>query len=380
MNTLALAVVLTTGFGWFGFRPSCPPGGCGQAQPAQAAAAAPMLVASPLPPVNSWINGNHPRTGKPVKIWGYVGSDGLLHFDEAAPQNAHLKVPALPPSTTTKPVETAGHRPEPPAAARKLYEFWAPWCEACRHMEPTIARLEAQGFPIQRINTDKNPQLMGRFNVNALPTFLLVDSSEHEIARRVGVQSEATLKRMFDHSQAQAPAPKPQSRPVAAEPAKAPAGPVLNYGVNLDRLSPTESYSAIGQEAHQFVAHLAAPAGVVGDELPEDGNKGHLTVIGEGNSTVASDWHTAPELEPFRERFHFQSYGTTDPMVKQHKLPSGGSPTILVQDRAGKVLYKGNTYNGPADLAAILSGRQLLAGGGALLLCVAIAILLFPRS
>ena len=40
-----------------------------------------------------------------------------------------------------------------------LMEFSADWCGPCRSVQPTVQRLIADGYPVQVVNIDREPQL-----------------------------------------------------------------------------------------------------------------------------------------------------------------------------------------------------------------------------
>jgi thiol-disulfide isomerase/thioredoxin len=74
----------------------------------------------------------------------------------------------------------------------ELLHFTAPWCEACRRSEPAVARLESDGFPVRHINVDERPDVARQYNVQALPSFLLV-SRGRVLRRTVGAVSYEQL-------------------------------------------------------------------------------------------------------------------------------------------------------------------------------------------
>ena len=63
-----------------------------------------------------------------------------------------------------------------------LLEFTADWCPHCERMEPTIQRLVRAGFPIQQIDIDKQREARARYNIKAIPSFVLMHQGK-EIAR-----------------------------------------------------------------------------------------------------------------------------------------------------------------------------------------------------
>jgi thiol-disulfide isomerase/thioredoxin len=74
-----------------------------------------------------------------------------------------------------------------------LLDFYADWCSPCRQMEPVVERLQAAGYPVRKVNLDRERELASRFQVTSVPCFvLLVDG--REVKRLVGTQSQKTLE------------------------------------------------------------------------------------------------------------------------------------------------------------------------------------------
>ena len=99
-----------------------------------------------------------------------------------------------------------------------LLDFYADWCGPCRSMDPTVRKLVADGYPVRKVNIDREKQLAQQYRVDRVPTYVLV-AGGREVARVVGPTSYADLAGMFGR----APVP---AQPVAAglQPAAA-AGP-----------------------------------------------------------------------------------------------------------------------------------------------------------
>ena len=77
-----------------------------------------------------------------------------------------------------------------------LLDFSAKWCGPCQSMEPTVHRLQQQGFPIKQIDADASPAVLQRYGVTGLPTFVLIVRGR-EVERVSGPVSESTLRRML---------------------------------------------------------------------------------------------------------------------------------------------------------------------------------------
>lgn len=80
-----------------------------------------------------------------------------------------------------------------PAPRGEVLDFSSRNCGPCQRMAPLVARLERDGLPIRAVDVDQQRDLAQRFNITAMPTFvLLVDGKE--IDRHVGMMEESTLR------------------------------------------------------------------------------------------------------------------------------------------------------------------------------------------
>lgn len=83
-----------------------------------------------------------------------------------------------------------------------LVDLWAPWCGPCRMVSPVLEQL-ARNFAgrvkLVKVNVDDSPQLSRRFNVEAIPTLLMLNGGR-VLARQTGAAPEPVLKRWLEQA------------------------------------------------------------------------------------------------------------------------------------------------------------------------------------
>jgi thioredoxin 2 len=78
-----------------------------------------------------------------------------------------------------------------------LLDLWAAWCGPCRMLAPVIEQLArewAGRVQVAKLNVDENPVTAARYNVQGLPT-LLVLRDGREVDRIVGAAPKAEIVR-----------------------------------------------------------------------------------------------------------------------------------------------------------------------------------------
>ena len=76
-----------------------------------------------------------------------------------------------------------------------LLDFTAEWCRSCREMDSTVDRLKSRGYPVRRVDYDRERATATALGVELLPTFvMLVDG--REVDRVEGFAGYERLERM----------------------------------------------------------------------------------------------------------------------------------------------------------------------------------------
>jgi thiol-disulfide isomerase/thioredoxin len=109
-----------------------------------------------------------------------------------------------------------------------LLDFHASWCAPCRSMEGTIAEIERAGYPVRKVNIDRQRDLAAQYHVESIPCYvLLVDGKE--AGRLNGAVRRAELLDLYakggvrngpggtENARAQSPDPPPQNVPLPRE-------------------------------------------------------------------------------------------------------------------------------------------------------------------
>ena len=83
-----------------------------------------------------------------------------------------------------------------------VVDFWAPWCGYCVRMMPVfeeLAGILGDRADFVKVNTDEEPGLAQRFQVEILPTFAVVKNGEI-VSRKIGYIPLSELKETVEQA------------------------------------------------------------------------------------------------------------------------------------------------------------------------------------
>ncbi|MFJ8006909.1 thioredoxin [Streptomyces fagopyri] len=111
--------------------------------------------------------------------------------------NCHAPLPWITRAGDADFAEVAGQ-----AGPYVLVDLWATWCGPCRTVGPALEQVAhelAGRVKLVKVDIDRSPRLAQRFQVQAVPTLLLLDNGE-VVSRRTGAASAPALKRWVEES------------------------------------------------------------------------------------------------------------------------------------------------------------------------------------
>ncbi|MFN8382017.1 MAG: thioredoxin [Anaerolineales bacterium] len=77
-----------------------------------------------------------------------------------------------------------------------IVDFWAPWCNPCKMIAPTLDKLAQENdgkLIVAKVNTDDHAEWMQKFGIQGIPTLLFVSGGK-VVHRQVGALPERMLR------------------------------------------------------------------------------------------------------------------------------------------------------------------------------------------
>lgn len=80
---------------------------------------------------------------------------------------------------------------------KQFIEFSAEWCGPCKMQKPVIDLIKnkySNQFDFIDVNIDKEPNLAARYNVQSIPTMIILDEKGSEKRRLIGFHTEPQVE------------------------------------------------------------------------------------------------------------------------------------------------------------------------------------------
>lgn len=158
-----------------------------------------------------------------------------------------------------------------------VLDFTAPWCGACRQMEPVVGQLTRQGVPIRTIDHDQNPELVQQFQVSSLPCFIVLRDGR-EVGRVVGAKPRELTELL--RSLRRASVPDASRRGSSPNPAVSNAASGETRARGGD--SPRGLSDAVGIIRDRLTGTMAAAGGARGERTAGSAPPRAITAVSPG--------------------------------------------------------------------------------------------------
>jgi thiol-disulfide isomerase/thioredoxin len=87
--------------------------------------------------------------------------------------------PVVAPVITTTPTTPTTPKPVTPTTPKlQMIVFTATWCTVCQEQKPIVAQIEKRGVKVWRIDYDQRPDLVAKYNVTAVPTYVFYNGEK----------------------------------------------------------------------------------------------------------------------------------------------------------------------------------------------------------
>lgn len=80
-----------------------------------------------------------------------------------------------------------------------LIDFWADWCMPCKMVAPVLEEISRDydgKLKIGKLDVDAHGELAMKFNVQSIPTLLLIKNGE-EVGRKIGAVPRPSIEELF---------------------------------------------------------------------------------------------------------------------------------------------------------------------------------------
>lgn len=117
-----------------------------------------------------------------------LSSYGLMKLHSAS-----LKGDIKPTKVESRP----GEAPEAPSVQRKILYFGATWCGPCQTQGEVVDALKAEGYHVEKYDTDEDSELANEYGINNIPAWVFVEDGR-AVFRYVGATDAEQIKSLHE--------------------------------------------------------------------------------------------------------------------------------------------------------------------------------------
>lgn len=77
-----------------------------------------------------------------------------------------------------------------------ILDFWATWCPHCKRIAPSYDKVAAEyegKLVVGKVDTDEDPAIAQKYEIEYLPTFVLIDAEGNVLDKVVAPANKAAL-------------------------------------------------------------------------------------------------------------------------------------------------------------------------------------------
>jgi len=82
---------------------------------------------------------------------------------------------------------------------KKFLYFSAPWCGPCKQLGPIMDELNSEGYTVQKIDVDSNPEISQQYGIRNVPTVILTQNGV-EVTRKIGASPKQVYLDMYNQN------------------------------------------------------------------------------------------------------------------------------------------------------------------------------------
>ena len=82
---------------------------------------------------------------------------------------------------------------------KKLLYFSADWCKPCKQLGPIMEELKSEGYPVQTINIDTNPEAAEGFGIKSIPAVILTIDNVDQ-GRKLGLNPKIMYIELYNQT------------------------------------------------------------------------------------------------------------------------------------------------------------------------------------